>query len=187
MLGLVHSYNRPGGNATGVSVLTPMIEAKRLGMLHDLVPNAKVFGVLLNPKIQPFANQAREVKEEARKINQRVEPLYASTDAELQLALAALTRVDGLLVTADPFFDTRRDRIIASAAQNRVPAIYQSRYYTLAGGLISYGISFIGAYAGQILRGANPAELSVVIGNRGFLRVLCTARHHRPATGFRAS
>ena len=117
-LGLVHSYNRPGGNATGFSVLTPMIEAKRLGMLDDLVPNAAVFGVLLNPKIAPFANQARELPEEARTIKQRVEPLYASTDAELQLAPAALTqnRVHGLLVTADPFFDTSQDSVIASVA-----------------------------------------------------------------------
>lgn len=159
-LGLVRSYNRPGGNATGFSVLTPMIEAKRLGMLHDLVPNAAFFGVLLNPKIPPFANQAREVQEEARKIGQRVEALLASSDAELQLALAALTRnrIEGLLVTADPFFDTRRDRIIASAKQSRVPAIYQSRYYTIEGGLISYDISFadayrqVGAYVGQILK-----------------------------------
>jgi len=169
-LRLMQSFNRPGGNATGVSVLTPMIEAKRLGMLHDLVRKASVLGVLLNPQMPPFANQIREVQEEARMIGQRIEPLYASTDAELGPALAALTqkRVDGLLVTADPFFDTRRDKIVAVAAQNRVPAMYQSRYYALTGGLISYGISFadayrqLGAYAGQILKGADPAELPVV-------------------------
>jgi putative tryptophan/tyrosine transport system substrate-binding protein len=147
-----------------------MIEAKRLGMLHDLVPNASVLGVLLNPRMPPFASQIREVQVEARMIGQRIVLLYASTDAELGPALAALTQkqVDGLLVTADPFFDTRRDRIIASAAQGRLPAIYQSRSYVLDGGLISYGISFpaacrqIGVYAGQILRGANPGEMPVV-------------------------
>jgi len=151
-------------------VLTSEIEAKRLGMLHDLVPNATVFGVLLNPKMPPFASQIQEVQDAARTIGLRIEPLYASTDAELEPLLAALTpqRVDGLLITADPFFDTRRDTIIASAAQSRVPAIYQSRNYALAGGLISYGISFAeayrqaGVYAGRILQGANPAELPVV-------------------------
>jgi putative tryptophan/tyrosine transport system substrate-binding protein len=169
-LGLVRSYNRPEGNATGVSVLTSEIEAKRLRMLHDLVPNATVFGVLLNPKMPPFASQIQEVQDAARTIGLRIEPLYASTDAELEPLLAALTPqgVDGLLITSDPFFDTRRDTIIASAAQSRVSAIYQSRSYALAGGLISYGISFAeayrqaGVYAGRILQGANPAELPVV-------------------------
>jgi putative tryptophan/tyrosine transport system substrate-binding protein len=109
------------------------------------------------------------VREAARTIGQGIELVYASTDSELELALAALAakRVEGLLVGADAFFDTRQDKIIASAARGRIPAIYQSRGYVLNGGLMSYGISFVdtyreaGVYAGKILRGVSPAELPV--------------------------
>jgi putative ABC transport system substrate-binding protein len=168
-IGLVKSFSRPGGNATGFNLLTSFIEAKRVGLLHDLLPNATAIAVLLNPKFSISLNLEKEVQEAARTIGQQIEPLYASTDTELEVVFAALTarRMQGLLVTADPFFDTRQDRIIAAVARSRLPAIYQSRAYALAGGLMSYGISYIdiyrqaGVYAGRILQGANPAELPV--------------------------
>jgi putative tryptophan/tyrosine transport system substrate-binding protein len=168
-LGLVKSFNRPGGNATGFNLLTSFIEAKRVGILHDLLPNATSIVVLLNPKFSISLNLEKEVQEAARTIGQQIEPLYASTDTELEVVFALLTtkRMQGLLVTADPFFDTRQDKIIAAVARGRLPAIYQSRAYALAGGLMSYGISYIdiyrqaGVYAGRILQGANPAELPV--------------------------
>jgi ABC-type uncharacterized transport system substrate-binding protein len=167
--GLVASLNRPGGNATGISLLTTAPESKRLGLLHEIVPKAALIGVLINPKYADAENQTREVQDAANSIGQRIQILKAGTDGELQSAFAAFIeqRIEALLVCADPFFDTRRDQIIAFAAQSRIPAIYQFREYALAGGLMSYGISLtegyrqVGIYAGQILKGAKPAELPI--------------------------
>ena len=167
--GLVASLNRPGGNATGISLLTTAPESKRLGLLHEIVPKAAIIGVLINPKYADAENQAREVQNAAHSIGQRIQISKAGTDVELQSAFAAFIeqRIEALLVCADPFFDTRRDQIIAFAAQSRLPAIYQFREYALAGGLMSYGISLtegyrqVGIYAGQILKGAKPAELPI--------------------------
>jgi putative ABC transport system substrate-binding protein len=168
-MGLVASINRPGGNATGVSLLTTAPEAKRLGMLHELVPSATVIGVLINPNYQQADAQAREVREAVRSVDSRIEIAYAGNDRELESSFATLAQQHSaaLLVTADPFFDTRRDRIIALAAQFKLPAIYQFREYAVAGGLMSYGISLaagyrqVGDYAGQILKGAKPADLPI--------------------------
>jgi putative ABC transport system substrate-binding protein len=165
-LGLVESFNRPGGNSTGVSVLTTAPEAKRLGLLHELMPGAKVVGVLINPKYQEAEAQARELRDAAGTIGQRIHIAYAGSDAELEPAFETLfrERADALLVGADPFFDTRRDRIIALAAERRLPAVYQFREYAVGGGLMSYGVSLpdgyrqVGNYAGQILKGAKPAD-----------------------------
>lgn len=165
-LGLAQSYARPGGNATGFNILTSVMEAKRLEVLNDLLPKAKVLGVLANPK---FAQQSEEVQEAAHRFGDQLEIIPVSTDVDLDHIVDALAakHVDALLVTADPFFDIRQDRIIAAVAQSRVPAIYQSRNYALAGGLMSYGISFpdvyqqAGVYAGRILRGTDPAVLPV--------------------------
>jgi putative ABC transport system substrate-binding protein len=169
-LGLVQSFSRPGGNATGINLFTADLEAKRLGLLYNLVPDGTVLGVLFNQKMLVFTDQARELQEAAHAAGRRIESLFASNDAELEQAFESLPakRIDGLLITADPFFDTRLNRIIDLVAGLRVPAIYQSRNYALAGGLVSYGISFsdvyrqAGDYAGQILRGTKPAELPVV-------------------------
>jgi len=168
-LGLVASLNRPGGNATGVSLLTTAPEAKRLGLLKELVPDAAVFGVLINPNYQEAEAQSREVQEAGRAIGRRVQIANAGSDQELGTAFAALVeqRAGALLVAADPFFDTRRQRIVALAAQFKLPAIYQFRDYAVAGGLMSYGISIsdgyrqVGIYTGQILKGANPANLPI--------------------------
>jgi putative tryptophan/tyrosine transport system substrate-binding protein len=168
--GLVESLGRPGGNATGVSVLTTAPESKRLGLLHELVPGAKIVGVLIDPNYQEAEAQARELRQAAGTLGQPIQLAYAKSDAELEQAFETLVRehADALLVSADPFFDTRRDRIIAFAAEHRLPAVYQFRQYTAAGGLMSYGVDLpagyrqIGAYAGQILKGAKPADLPIV-------------------------
>ena len=168
--GLVESLNRPGGNATGFTLLTSELEAKRLGMLHDLVPGAAVIGALLNPNFPPAVSQLQQLEEAARTINQKISVLKAGNDTELDAAFASLVeqKVGALLVTADPYFDTRRDRFIALAQQNRLPTMYQFRDYAVAGGLISYGPSITdmyrqaGVYTGQILKGAKPADLPVL-------------------------
>ncbi len=168
-LGLVQSMSRPGGNATGLNVFTSQIESKRLGLLRELLPGAVAFAALLNPKFSSI-KLLEEIRETARLIGTRIDTIDASTDAELDQALDGLPArgVQGLLVTADPYFDTRRDRIIAAASRLRIPGIYQSRDYVLAGGLMSYGISYTdvyhqaGVYAGRILRGVSPAALPVV-------------------------
>jgi putative ABC transport system substrate-binding protein len=169
-IGLAQGINRPGGNATGVSLLSTNAESKRLGLLHELAPGARLVGVLIDPNFQEAEAQAIELRDAAGSIGQRIHLVHARNDGELELAFDALVRerADALLVGADPFFDTRRDRIIAFAAQQRLPAIYQFREYAVLGGLMSYGIDLpegyrqIGSYAGQILRGAKPADLPIV-------------------------
>jgi putative ABC transport system substrate-binding protein len=169
-LGLVESFSRPGGNATGVTLLTNLMEPKRLGLLRELVPGVPLVGVLLNPKFAPAARQLQQVEEAASSINQRILVAKASTDEELETAFATLTseRVGALLVTADPYFDTRREQIVGFAARQRLPAIYQFREYAVAGGLLSYGVSITdayrnyGVYAARILKGAKPADLPVL-------------------------
>jgi putative tryptophan/tyrosine transport system substrate-binding protein len=169
--GLVASLGRPGGNATGYSLVTNDLEPKRLGILHDLVPNAAVIGVLLNPNFPPAASQLAALENAAQAITQKLAVFRASNDTELEASLASLIqqRVSALLVTADPYFATQRDRIVAFAAQNRLAAIYQFREYAVAGGLISYGPRITdayrqaGLYTGQILKGAKPADLPIVL------------------------
>jgi len=168
--GLVQSLATPGGNATGYTLLSPLLEPKRLGMLHDLVPNASVIGVLLNTGFAPAEAQLTTLAKAAETLAQQIEIFKATNDTELAASLDLLGRhkVGALLVMASPYFDTRRDRIIAAAAQNKLPAIYQLREYATDGGLISYGPSITdsyrhaGAYAGQILKGAKPADLPVL-------------------------
>jgi ABC-type uncharacterized transport system substrate-binding protein len=168
--GLVASLNRPGGNVTGVFFITTDLEAKRLGLLHELFPRAALLGVLLNPKFPSTAQQALELKTTAATIGQPLTFFNASTDAELDSAFAALSqqRVTAILVSVSPFFDTRRAKIIAFAAQQKLPAMYQFREYVLEGGLMSYGPSLgetyreVGNYAAKILNGATPSHLPVM-------------------------
>jgi putative ABC transport system substrate-binding protein len=168
--GLVASLNRPGGNVTGVNILSIDVEPKRLGLLRELFPGAALFGALLDPKFPPAVQQALDIAEAARKLGQSLVFVNASTDAELDAAFASLVRqrVVAMLVTGDPFFDTRRDQIITFAAQLKLPAIYHFREYVAAGGLMSYGTSQleayhqVGIYAARILSGAKPADLPVI-------------------------
>jgi len=168
--GLVESFNRPGGNLTGFAVETDLMDPKRLGLLRDLAPGVVLFGALVNPTYPPVARQLQQLEEAARAINQRLFIAKASTDPELDASFASLQRegAGALLVAADPYFDTRRERIIGFAAQQRLPAIYQFREYAVAGGLLSYGLSITdayrqcGVYTAKILKGANPADLPVL-------------------------
>jgi len=168
--GLVESFNRPGGNVTGFAVESDLMDPKRLGLLRDLAPGVVLVGALVNPTYPPVARQLQQLEESARAINQRLFIAKASTDPELDASFASLKQVGAgtLLVAADPYFDTRRERIIGFAAQQRLPAIYQFREYAVAGGLLSYGLSITdayrqcGVYTAKILKGANPADLPVL-------------------------
>jgi putative ABC transport system substrate-binding protein len=168
--GLVESFNRPGGNVTGITLLTSQMEPKRLGLLRELAPGAPLIGILLNPNFRPAALQLQQIEEAALGVGQRIAVARASTDVELDAAFTALVkeRVDALLVAADPYFDVRRERIVAFAARQRLPAIYQFREFAVAGGLLSYGINLpdmyrqYGVYTAKILKGAKPADLPVL-------------------------
>jgi putative tryptophan/tyrosine transport system substrate-binding protein len=168
--GLVASFNRPGGNFTGFTIWTNEMEAKRLGLLRELLSAIPLVGVLANPKFAPTAQELEALELAAKEINQRLFVALANNDAELDAALISLTqqRVGAFLVTAAPFFDTRLNRIVRFAAENRLPAIYHFREYAIAGGLITYGPNFnesyhnAGVYVGRILKGAKPADLPVL-------------------------
>ena len=168
-LGLAASLNRPGGNSTGISVLTNTLEPKRLELLRELVPRAETIGVLLNPNFPTFESQLRDVQEAARAINLQIHVLRASTDREIDAAFetVAQRRIPALSVAADPFFDTRRDKLVVLAVRHAVPTMYHFREFAAAGGLVSYGVDIsdayrlFGVYTGRILKGAKPADLPV--------------------------
>jgi putative tryptophan/tyrosine transport system substrate-binding protein len=169
--GLVASLNKPGGNATGVNPLLPAMEGKRLGLLREVIPKGALMAVLLNPASQDnFNRQLNDVQETAREVGQQLLVLRARTDEEIEAAFAtaAERRASGVLVAADPFMLSRRERLVALASRYAVPAIYEVREYATAGGLMSYGISLAnayrqaGVYVGQILKGAKPSDLPVL-------------------------
>ena len=167
--GLVASFNRPGGNITGVSFLTGELGGKRLGLLCELVPNAGMVAVLLNPNNPGAESHRQDVQTAAQTLGRRLLVLRASTETEFASNFAMLTRerVGALVVENDPFFDSQRDRLMALAARNAVPAIYHIREFPAAGGLMSYGASLadayreVGIYTGRILKGEKPANLPV--------------------------
>jgi putative ABC transport system substrate-binding protein len=169
-LGLAASYNRPGGNATGINILTSTLEPKRLGLLHELVPQAATIGVLFNPSFPGFEGQIRDVQEAAHAVGVQIHVLRASTDREIDAAFetVAQQRIAALAVGADPFFDTRRDKLVAMAARGAVPTMYHFREFAAAGGLVSYGVNItdvfreFGIYTGRILKGTKPADLPVL-------------------------
>jgi putative tryptophan/tyrosine transport system substrate-binding protein len=168
--GLIASFNRPGGNATGYTLLTSELEPKRVGLLTELLPGLPLLGVLLNSNFPPAVRQLQDIEVAVRTIGQALFVARASNDKELDAALTSFVhrRVGAVLIAADPYFDTRFDRIITFAAQNRLPAMYHFREFAVAGGLISYGPKITdsyrqaGVYAGRILRGAKPADLPVL-------------------------
>ena len=169
-LGLVASYNRPGGNLTGINIFTTTLEAKRLGLLHELVPQAATIGVLLNANFPAAERQLRDVQGAARAIGLQIHALRANIDREIEVAFATVAsqRIAALAVAASPFFTTRRDKVVALAARHAVPTMYTAREYAVDGGLMSYGIDVpdvyrqIGLYAARILKGAKPADLPVL-------------------------
>jgi putative ABC transport system substrate-binding protein len=170
-LGLVASVARPGGNATGINDFGGEVMAKRLGLLHELVPKAVRVAVLVNPDNRNIAEPTlREVQEAARTIGLQINVLNASTSRDISAAFATLARErpDALFVAPDNFFIGRRVQITTLAAADRIPAAYPNRYFIAAGGLMSYGTDIadrlrqIGFYTGKILNGTKPADLPVV-------------------------
>jgi len=172
--GLVASVNRPGGNVTGVSLLTTGLDAKRLEILHEVLPSASVIGVLINPNNANAAAQSAIVQDAGRTMGQKVLILHASSEREFAAAFTTMvqSRIDALIVGADPFFSSQRDQLIALTARYRVPAIYEWHEFVQAGGLMSYGSNLpeayhqIGIYAGRVLKGEKPGDLPVVQSTR---------------------
>jgi putative ABC transport system substrate-binding protein len=169
-LGFVASLNRPGGNITGIYFFTQGLEAKRLGLLHEMVPRATTIAVLINPNYSAAENQLRAVQEAAARLGVQLVVLRANTASDLAGAFADLAqqRAGALLVTASPFFNSRREQLVVLAARHAVPAIYEWREFAVAGGLMSYGTSLTdayrqgGIYSGRIVKGEKPADLPVV-------------------------
>jgi putative ABC transport system substrate-binding protein len=168
--GLVMSLNRPGGNATGVYVFQEILEGKRLGLLRELVPAAPLIAVLLNPTNANFQTQLRGVQEAGRAAGQQLNILSATTERDIDIAFAIVTEshAGALLVGSDPFFNSRLDQIVATAARHAIPAIYEGRNFAMAGGLASYGTSLVdayrevGVYTSRVLKGEKPTDLPVV-------------------------
>jgi putative tryptophan/tyrosine transport system substrate-binding protein len=168
-LGLVASLNRPGGNATGVSMFLSEMEAKRLALLHELVPTATMIGVIMNPSNPSIDTQLREVNSAARALGQQIQIVNAANERELDAAFASLAqrKAGALLIGSNTYFTSRRDQIVTLAAQHAIPAIYDQREFPTAGGLMSYGTNLgdsyrlMGVYTGKILKGEKPADLPV--------------------------
>ena len=167
-LGLVASFNKPGGNMTGVSLISGALGAKRLELLRELAPAAKLIAILANPSNPAEANQ-RDEQAAARAIGQQMLVLTATTEHDIETAFATLVsqRAGAIIVSADAFFTANQDKIIALAAHHKIPAIYPWREYAEVGGLVSYGTNLadsyrqVGVYVGRILRGVKPADLPV--------------------------
>jgi putative tryptophan/tyrosine transport system substrate-binding protein len=167
--GLVASFARPGGNLTGVCILTTELNPKRFELLSELVPEAKVIALLVNPSNPNTERIIRDLQEAARPKRVRLPVLKASTENEINAAFASLAQLHpgALLVGNDPFFLDRREQLVASAARDVIPAIYEWREFAAAGGLASYGTSLVGMYrrfgaqVARVLAGAKPADLPV--------------------------
>jgi putative ABC transport system substrate-binding protein len=167
--GLVSSLNRPIGNVTGLAVLSNTLEPKQLQLLHEVVPTAKLVGFLANPKNPGAESDIRVVQSAASTTGQQILVVDASNDSELDTAFSALTQqhVEALLVMADPFLNSRPDKIVALASRYALQAMYALREFPVAGGLMSYGTNVsdalrqVGIYGGKILKGAKPTDLPV--------------------------
>jgi putative tryptophan/tyrosine transport system substrate-binding protein len=193
-LGLVQSLNRPGGNVTGVTLISGEMVSKRIALLTELLPGVGAVAVLVNATTPVSEAEAARAAVAAQALGLRVMVLRVSSELDFELAFRPLERerVNALLVTTDPVFESRRDRIVALAAHHALPAIYALREYAEAGGLMTYGASIndvyrqAGLYTGRVLKGENPAELPVVQASKyEFVINLRTARALRlqvPAT-----
>jgi putative ABC transport system substrate-binding protein len=169
--GLVASFNRPGGNITGVSIILLALVSKQLELLHELVPRAAVVGMLLNPNNPNFGFvELSDIQSAARTMGVQLAVLQASTESGIEAAFAALVeqRAGALFIEPDSFFLARREQLVALAAHDAIPVIYPLREFADTGGLMSYGTSLtdayrqVGVYTGQILKGAKPANLPVM-------------------------
>jgi putative tryptophan/tyrosine transport system substrate-binding protein len=169
-IGLVASFNRPGGNVTGISSMNAELGTKRLGLLHELLPRAERFAVLLNPNNRNSDALTRDLQATASAIGKQIEVLTATNIREIDAAFASLLQrpTDALVVTPDQLLDSRRVQLVTLATHYRLPAIYPFRENVEIGGLMSYGSSAVerdrqvGIYAGRILKGEKPAVLPVI-------------------------
>ena len=167
--GLVASLSRPGGNVTGVTLFFGELVAKRLELLRELVPGARVIAALLNPNNPNAEARSKALRAAARAIGLQIHVVNATNENEIESSFATFVQggAKALLIGDDPFFESQRAHLIRLAARHALPTIYDSRQYVTAGGLASYGTSFTdtyrqaGSYVGKILRGAKPAELPV--------------------------
>ena len=167
--GFVASFNRPGGNITGIWVVTAVLAQKRLELLHELVPKAELFALLVNATSPVAEPQTRDAQGAAQALGLKLRVLSAATENDFDQVFATLIqeRADALLVSADPFFYSRREHLVALAARHTIPTLYEIREYAEVGGLMSYGTVFRdgyhkgGIYVGRILKGVKPAELPV--------------------------
>jgi len=168
--GLVASYNRPGGNTTGVCLITSTLAQKRLELILELVPKARIISMLVNPTFPDTAIEVQDAQTAASANGRQLRTVNAGTTAEIDSAFALIKEqsADALIVASDPFFVTQREQLVALAARHRIPAIYPFREAVEVGGLLSYGASLAGAYrqaglyAGRILKGERPTDLPVI-------------------------
>jgi putative ABC transport system substrate-binding protein len=169
-LGLVASLNRPGSNVTGATFYAAQLSSKQLELLHELVPKAEMIGVLVNPNAAANAEpQIRELQAAANTLGLRLHVLNVGSEDDANTAFATLVaqRADALFVTADAYFNSRREQMVALAARHRLPTMYPRREFVTSGGLISYANSSAdaarqgGVYTGRILKGEKPADLPV--------------------------
>ena len=168
-LGLAASLSHPGGNATGMTIISADLAPKRLGLLRELLPNARVFAALTNPNTPEGRGQSSDMRAAAQALQFKLRLLEASEETGLETAFATLAhdKPDALLVGSDPIFDVHREKLVALVAAAGIPAIYQFRDFTTAGGLMSYDPDIAdayrqsGIYAGKILKGAQPADLPI--------------------------
>jgi putative tryptophan/tyrosine transport system substrate-binding protein len=167
--GLIATLARPGGNITGISIMSPELNPKRLDLLFELVPEIGVVALLLNPNNPQSEQVMRDVRDVADRKGVQLHILKAGTEAEIDAAFASLIQLPAraLVTASDPFFNSRREQLVALASRHAVPAIWEWREFAEAGGLISYGSSLngnwrsLGVYVGKILKGANPADLPI--------------------------
>ena len=172
--GLVASLNRPGGNITGVSVFSTVLVAKRLELLRELVPNVAIVAFLVNPTNPSAIADAKDILTAAQTLAQQVVILNAATERDCEAAFADLARrgAGALAIESDPFFNSVIEQLVALAKRHAVPVIYTRREFAAAGGLMSYGSSLteayrqLGIYTGQVLKGANPADLPILLPSR---------------------
>ena len=169
-LGLVASFNRPGGNVTGVATVPGSVVSKQFEALHEAAPTATVIGCLLNPNNPNKEALTREAQEATRTLGRHLEVWYARNDTEIETAFRTFVqnRVGALVVVPDAIFNSRRAQLVALAARHMLPSIFPYREFAIAGGLMSYGASFddafrqLGIYTGRILKGERPADLPVI-------------------------
>jgi putative ABC transport system substrate-binding protein len=168
--GLVDSINRPAGNLTGVHIFFSELEAKKLGLLLEIVPQATMIAALVNPGYRRADGQAKELTAAAQKFGQQIQIVRAGSEGEIRTAFATMkeSKIGGLIVAADPFFNAKRDQIVSLAAQYAIPGVYEQRASAVAGGLMSYGTNIAdgyrqaGIYTGRILKGEKIINLPVL-------------------------